>query len=80
MAGILDRVKAFLKDWPNKEANMLKEFRGDILDVPTLAELMGVCNMSIYRYLKLKDPLPAHRVKGKYLFFRDEVERWLRDK
>ncbi|MBM4308809.1 MAG: helix-turn-helix domain-containing protein [Deltaproteobacteria bacterium] len=59
---------------------MLKEFRGDLLDVDTLAKFMGVCKMTIYRYLRLKDPLPGHKVKGKILFFRDEVERWLRDK
>ena len=59
---------------------MLKEFRGDILDVPTLAKFMGVCTMTIYRYLKMKDPIPGHRVRGKYLFFREEVERWIREK
>lgn len=59
---------------------MVREFKGDILDVETLAQVMGICKMTIYRYLKLKDPLPAHKAKGKYLFFRDEVERWLRDR
>jgi excisionase family DNA binding protein len=58
----------------------MKEFRGDILDVETLAKVMGVCSMTIYRYLKLKDPLPGHKAKGKYLFFREEVERWLRNR
>jgi excisionase family DNA binding protein len=58
----------------------LTEFRGDILDVPTLAKLMGVCQMTIYRHMKKKDPLPGHRVGGKYLFFREEVERWIRDR
>jgi len=58
----------------------VKEFRGDILDVSTLAKLMGVCNMTVYRYLKLKDPLPGHRAKGKYFFFQEEVQKWLRDK
>jgi len=58
---------------------MLKEFRGDILDVPTLAHLMGVCKMTIYRYLKLRDPLPGHKAKGKIFFFPDEVERWIKD-
>lgn len=59
---------------------ILKEFQGDILDVGTLAKLMGVCPMTIYRHLKRKDPIPGHRVGGKYLFFKDEVLRWLRDK
>lgn len=80
MAGIIERVEQFLKDWPNKETTMLREFRGDILDVPTLAKLMGVCNMTIYRYLRLKDPLPGHRARGKIFFFPDEVQKWLRDK
>jgi predicted DNA-binding transcriptional regulator AlpA len=57
----------------------LQEFRGDILDVPTLAKLMGVCKMTVYRYLRLKDPLPGHRAKGKYFFFREEVERWIKE-
>lgn len=57
----------------------VKEFRGDILDVSTLAKLMGICNMTIYRYLKLKDPLPGHKAKGKYFFFREDVERWIRE-
>ena len=56
---------------------MLKEFGGDILDVPTLAKFMGVCRMTIYRYLKLKDPLPGHKAKGKFFFFKEEVERWI---
>ena len=56
----------------------LKEFRGDILDVPTLAKLMNVCPMTIYRHMKRKDPLPGHKVGGKYLFFREDVERWIR--
>ncbi len=59
---------------------MLKEFRGDILDVPTLAKLLGVCKMTIYRYLKLKDPLPGHKAKGKILFFKEEVEAWLKSR
>ena len=56
---------------------MLKEFRGDILDVATLAKLMGRCEMTIYRYLKSKDPIPGHKVGGKYLFFREEVMKWI---
>lgn len=59
---------------------MLREFKGDILDVETLASVMGICKMTVYRYLKLKDPLPGHKAKGKYLFFREEVERWLRNR
>ena len=59
---------------------MLKEFRGDILDVPTLAEFMGVCKMTIYRYMKLKDPLPGHKAKGKIFFFKTDVEKWLRSR
>lgn len=58
----------------------MKEFRGEMLDVPTLAKLMGVCSMTIYRHLKDKDPLPGHKIKGKYLFFREEVERWIRER
>jgi len=58
----------------------MNEFRGDILDVPTLAKLMGVCEMTIYRHLKRKDRLPGHKVGGKYLFFREEVERWIRER
>lgn len=58
----------------------MKEFRGEILDVPTLAEFMGVCPMTIYRHLKKRDPIPGHKVGGKYLFFREEVERWIREK
>jgi excisionase family DNA binding protein len=57
---------------------MLKEFRGEILDVATLAKLMGVCQMTVYRYLKLKDPLPGHKARGKIFFFREEVEKWIR--
>lgn len=59
---------------------MLREFRGNILDVSTLAKLMGVCNMTIYRYLKLRDPLPGHKAKGKIFFFKEEVENWLRNR
>ena len=57
----------------------LQEFRGDILDVPTLAKLMNVCAMTIYRHMKRKDPLPGYRVGGKFLFFREEVERWIKE-
>lgn len=59
---------------------MIKEFRGDILDVQSLAQLMGVCEMTIYRYLKLRDPLPGHKGKGKIFFFKEEVERWLKER
>lgn len=59
---------------------MFREFRGDLLDVATLAKFMGVCKMTVYRYLKLKDPLPGHKARGKYLFFREEVERWIRER
>ena len=41
----------------------LNEFRGDILDVPTLAKLMNVCPMTIYRHMKKKDPLPLYRTQ-----------------
>ncbi len=57
----------------------IKEFRGDILDVSTLAKLLGCCEMSVYRYMKKRDPLPGHKVGGRYLFFKEEVERWIRD-
>jgi predicted DNA-binding transcriptional regulator AlpA len=55
------------------------EFRG-MLDVETVSKLMGVCKMTIYRYMKLKDPLPHHKAKGKYFFFPEEVQRWLRER
>jgi excisionase family DNA binding protein len=58
----------------------MKEFRGDILDVATLAKLLGVCPMTVYRHMRRRDRLPGHRVGGKYLFFREEVERWIRDR
>ena len=58
----------------------INELRGKMLDVPTLARFMGVCPMTIYRHLKRRDPIPGHKVGGKYLFFRDEVERWLRNR
>lgn len=58
----------------------MREFRGDILDVPTLAKLLGCCEMTIYRHLKRKDKLPGHKVGDKYLFFREEVEAWIRGK
>jgi len=58
---------------------MMKEFKGDILDVDTLSRAMGVCKMTVYRYMKLKDPLPGHKAKGKIFFFKDEVERWLKE-
>jgi excisionase family DNA binding protein len=59
---------------------MIKDFREDILDVDTLSKIMGVCEMTIYRHMKRKDPLPGHMVGGKYLFFREEVERWIRER
>ena len=59
---------------------VLRNLRIEILDVPTLAKSIGRCEMSIYRYLKLKDPIPGHNVGGKYLFFKEEVLRWLRDR
>jgi predicted DNA-binding transcriptional regulator AlpA len=59
---------------------MLKEFRGDILDVPTLSHLLGISRMTIFRYRKLKDPLPSHKARGKVFFFKADVERWLRER
>ena len=59
---------------------VLKNSKVEILDVPKLAKLMGRCEMSIYRYLKSKNPIPAHKVEGKYVFFKDEVLQWLRNK
>ncbi len=59
---------------------LLKNQKAEILDVPTVAKLLGVCNMTIYRYMKLKDPLPGHKARGKFLFFRNEVEAWLKEK
>ncbi len=41
---------------------------------------MNLCPMTIYRYMKLRDPLPGHKAKGKYFFFLEEVERWLRER
>jgi predicted DNA-binding transcriptional regulator AlpA len=58
----------------------MPEFRGTVLNVQTLAKLWGVCQMTIYRYLKLRDPLPGHKASGKIFFFKDEVERWLKEK
>ena len=58
---------------------MTKEFKGDILDVDSLSKVMGCCKMTVYRYMKLKDPLPGHKAKGKYLFFWSEVQAWLKE-
>jgi excisionase family DNA binding protein len=58
----------------------MRKFKGDILDVPTLAKLMGVCPMTIYRHLKRRDPIPGHKVGGKYLFFKKDVEAWIKGK
>lgn len=59
---------------------MFREFKGDILDVEILAKILGVCKMTIYRYLKMEDPLPGHKVRGKILFFKEEVEAWIKGK
>ena len=59
---------------------ILRNLKAEILDIAGLAKLMGCCPMTIYRHLKRKDPIPGHKVGGKYLFFREEVERWIKEK
>lgn len=59
---------------------VLKNRKPETLDVSGVAELMKVCPMTIYRYLKMKDPLPSYKARGKLLFFKDEVLQWIRNK
>ncbi len=59
---------------------VLKNLKAEVLDVSTLAEFLGVCEMTIYRWTKLRDPIPFHKASGKLLFFKDDVVKWIRTK
>lgn len=48
-----------------------------ILTVDDLAQMLGVSRVRIYELIRLYG-LPARRLKRRILFYRPEVEDWLR--
>jgi len=59
---------------------ILRNLRVEILDVPTLAKYLNRCPMTIYRWMKQDDPIPFYKVGGRFLFFKDEVLQWIRNR
>jgi excisionase family DNA binding protein len=50
------------------------------LTVQQVADLLQVQPVTIYRWLKLPEPIPSHQVtpRGRRLFDRGEVQQWVR--
>ena len=59
---------------------ILKNLKVEILDVTALGKYLNRSSKTIYRWMKLKDPLPFHKVGGRFIFFKDEVLQWISNK
>jgi len=49
------------------------------MTVREAAAYLRLATITIYRLAERSD-LPGHKAGGKYLFFREEVERWIRER
>jgi excisionase family DNA binding protein len=58
---------------------ILRDLKVEILDVKLLAKLLNRCPMTIYRWMKQNDPIPYHKVRGRFLFFKDDVLKWIQN-
>ncbi len=50
----------------------------EYLDSKQICEYLGKSIATLYRFLKMRNGIPAHRVGGKWLFIREEVDEWVR--
>jgi len=53
--------------------------QAEILKVPDLAKYLRCARITVYR-LTEKGNLPGHRLGGQWRFYRDEIDRWLRER
>ena len=50
----------------------------EYLDSGGVCRYLGKSIATLYRLLKMRNGIPAHRIKGRWLFIKSEVDEWVR--
>ena len=58
----------------------MKEIEGPYFDVHRVGKYLGISMVTVYRLLKKKNGIPAHRIGGNWRFIKDEIEQWVRNR
>ena len=58
----------------------MKEIEGPYFDVDRVGKYLGISMVTVYRLLKKKNGIPAHRIGGNWQFIKDEIEQWVRNR
>lgn len=58
----------------------MKEITGPYLDTEGVGKYLGLSQVTIYRLLKKKNGIPAHRIGGNWRFIKEEVDQWVKDR
>jgi excisionase family DNA binding protein len=56
----------------------MKEITGPYLDVHGICKYLGISQVTVYRLLKKRNGIPAHRIGGNWRFIREEVDEWVK--
>jgi len=82
MAGIEERVKGYFKECmrANEEVMTMKEIGGPYLDSVGVCRYLNKSIATLYRLIKRRNGLPCHRIGGRWLFIKSEVDEWVRNR
>jgi len=58
----------------------MKEITGPYLDSEGICKYLNKSIATLYRLLKMRNGIPAHRIKGRWLFIKEEVDEWVKRK
>jgi len=59
---------------------MSKDIMGPYLDSEGICKYLNKSIATLYRLIKRRNGLPCHRIGGRWLFIREEVDEWVRNR
>jgi len=82
MAGVEERVKGYFKECmeANEEVMGMREVSGPYLDSNGICKYLNKSIATLYRFLRMRNGIPAHRIRGRWLFIREEVDEWIKNR
>jgi len=58
----------------------VKEIIEPYLDSAGVCKKLNKSIATLYRLLKMRNGIPAHRIRGRWLFIEEEVEEWVKNR
>ena len=58
----------------------MKEITSPYFDSEEICKYLNKSIATLYRFLKMRNGIPAHRIRGRWLFIKEEVDEWVRSR